>query len=43
MNEAKRKAWTSFVAVDENFLDKRKAENYVEVVIVSDLLSAQGL
>jgi hypothetical protein len=32
MNEAERKAWTSFVAVVGNFLGKRKAENYVELV-----------
>lgn len=32
MNEAERNAWTSFLAVVENFLGKRKAENYVELV-----------
>ncbi|GBM82424.1 hypothetical protein AVEN_125858-1 [Araneus ventricosus] len=32
MNESERKACTSFCAVVESFLDKRKAENYVELV-----------
>ncbi|KAJ8957397.1 hypothetical protein NQ318_004877 [Aromia moschata] len=32
MNEVEREAWTSFVAVVENFLGKHKAENYVEIV-----------
>lgn len=32
MNEAERKAWTSFIAVVKNFLGKHKAENYVELV-----------
>ncbi|GBL92371.1 hypothetical protein AVEN_174670-1 [Araneus ventricosus] len=32
MNKAERKAWTSFASVVGNFLGKRKAENYVELV-----------
>lgn len=32
MNEVERMAWASFVAVVENFLGKRKDENYVELV-----------
>ena len=32
MNEVELKAWTSFVAVIENFLDNHKSENYMEVV-----------
>ena len=32
MNEVELKAWTSFVAVIENFLGNHKSENYMEVV-----------